>query len=93
MKKALTVLLLLCLTSAAPAQQKEAGHVPYKYSIDDLANGLRHYTPEQRDLILKKSGADSNASTNSDWTTELRHVFKRRSRAGHETRSGSISAA
>ena len=115
MKKALTVLLLLCLTSAASAQQKETSLIPYKYSIDDLDNGLRlvtvptdfpnmvalyvvvqtgsrnevepgksgyahlfehimfrgseNYTPEQRDLILKKAGADSNANTNSDRTT------------------------
>src|SRR5499427_11130033 len=115
MEKVLTVLLLLSLASAASAQQKETNLVPYKYSIDDLDNGLRlvtvptdfpnmvslyivvqagsrnevepgksgyahlfehimfrgseHYTPEQRDLILKKAGADSNASTNSDRTT------------------------
>jgi zinc protease len=127
MKKVLGALLLLCLASAAPAQQREAqarqraasgkktSLIPYKYSIDDLDNGLRlvtvptdfpnmvalyvvvqagsrneiepgksgyahlfehimfrgseNYTPEQRDLILKKAGADSNASTNSDRTT------------------------
>src|SRR5262245_63988921 len=127
MKKALTVLLLLCLASSAPAQQREAqarqreasstetNLVPYKYSIDDLDNGLRlvtvptdfpnmvalyivvqagsrnevepgksgyahlfehimfrgseNYTPEQRDLVLKKAGADSNATTNTDRTT------------------------
>jgi zinc protease len=115
MKKALTALLLLGLTSTAPAQQKETKLIPYNYTIDDLDNGLRlvtvptdfpnmvalyivvqagsrnevepgksgyahlfehimfrgseNYTPEQRDLIMKKAGADSNASTNSDRTT------------------------
>src|SRR5499427_4995866 len=115
MEKVLTVLLLLSLASAASAQQKETNLVPYKYSIDDLDNGLRlvtvptdfpnmvavyivvqtgsrnevepgksgyahlfehlmfrgsqNYTPDQRDLVLKKAGADSNASTNGDRTT------------------------
>src|SRR6516162_1645741 len=44
MKKVLTVLLLLCLTLAASAQQKETSLIPYKYSIDDLDNGLRLVT-------------------------------------------------
>src|SRR5262252_7526232 len=115
MEKVLTVLLLLSLASAASAQQKETNLVPYKYSIDDLDNGLRlvtvptdfpnmvalyivvqtgsrnevepgksgyahlfehlmfrgseNYTPEHRDLIMKKAGADTNASTNQDRTT------------------------
>jgi len=96
-----------------PAQQNQL--FPYKYTIDDLENGLRlvtvptdypnmvalyivvqtgsrnevepgksgyahlfeHlmfrgselYTPEQRDAILKRAGAESNATTNADRTT------------------------
>ena len=107
--------LVLSLTAAAPAQQKDTGLFPYKYTIDDLPNGLRlitaptdfpnmvslyivvqtgsrnevepgksgyahlfehimfrgseNYTPDQRDLVLKKAGAESNATTNSDRTT------------------------
>ena len=98
---------------AAPAQQNQL--FPYKYTIDNLDNGLRlitvptdypnmvalyivvqtgsrnevepgksgyahlfehlmfrgseSYTSEQRDAILKRAGAESNATTNSDRTT------------------------
>ncbi len=115
MKRLTTLLLLLCLTAAAPAQQKDANLFPYKYTMDDLPNDLRlitvptdfpnmvalyivvqtgsrnevepgksgyahlfehimfrgseNYTPDERDLILKKAGAESNATTNSDRTT------------------------
>src|SRR6266487_4384342 len=111
----ITVAVLLCLTIVAPAQEKESRFFPYKYTIDDLENGLRlvtvptdypnmvalyivvqtgsrnevepgksgyahlfehlmfrgseNYTSEQADTILKRAGAESNASTNADRTT------------------------
>jgi zinc protease len=115
MRKLIGLASLVCLISAASAQQKESKLFPYNYTIDDLQNGLRivtiptgfpnmvalyivvqtgsrnevepgksgyahlfehlmfrgseNYTPEQRDLIMKRAGADTNASTNSDRTT------------------------
>src|SRR5215475_11718099 len=114
--------LLLCLPLALGAQQSDSKLFPYKYTIDDLDNGLRlitvptdypnmvalyivvqtgsrneiepgksgyahlfehimfrgseNYTPEQRDLVLKKAGAESNASTNSDRTTYYENFSK-----------------
>src|SRR6266487_7050468 len=111
----ITVAVLLCLPIVTTAQQKETQLFPYKYTIDDLENGLRlvtvptdypnmvalyivvqtgsrnevepgksgyahlfehimfrgseNYSPEQRDRILKKAGAESNATTNADRTT------------------------
>src|SRR5678810_1362727 len=130
MKPITTILVVLCLCVAAMAQQGDTKLFPYKYTIDDLPNGLRlvtvptdfpnmvalyivvrtgsrnevepgrsgyahlfehlmfrgseNYTPEQRDLILKKAGAETNASTNQDRTTyyvvfskeDLDEVFK-----------------
>ena len=114
MKLSILALLLLCAPLLALAQQKESKLFPYKYTVDDLPNGLRlitvptdypnlvalyivvqtgsrnevepgksgyahffehmmfrgseNYTSEQRDAILKKAGAESNAYTTSDRT-------------------------
>ena len=111
----ITVAVLLCLPIVTTAQQKETQLFPYKYTMDDLENGLRlvtvptdypnmvalyivvqagsrnevepgksgyahlfehlmfrgseNYTSEQADTILKRAGAESNASTNADRTT------------------------
>jgi zinc protease len=82
MRFLLLFLLLLWLPIAATAQVPE-GRVPkvfpYAYTIDDLPNGLRlfehlmfrgseNYTPDQRDAILKRAGASSNAYTSDDRT-------------------------
>ena len=111
----ITVAVLLCLPIVTTAQQKETQLFPYKYTMDDLENGLRlvtvptdypnmvalyivvqagsrnevepgksgyahlfehlmfrgseNYTSELGDSILKRAGAESNASTNADRTT------------------------
>src|SRR5947207_10155317 len=111
----ITVAVLLGLPIVTTAQQKETQLFPYKYTMDDLENGLRlvtvptdypnmvalyivvqagsrnevepgksgyahlfehlmfrgseNYTSEQGDSILKRAGAESNASTNADRTT------------------------
>jgi zinc protease len=111
----ITVLALLCLSIVTPAQEKESQLFPYKYTMDDLENGLRlvtvptdypnmvalyivvqagsrneveagrsgyahlfehlmfrgseSYTSEERDAVLKRAGAESNATTNADRTT------------------------
>ena len=111
----ITVAVLLGLRIVTTALQKETQLFPYKYTMDDLENGLRlvtvptdypnmvalyivvqagsrnevepgksgyahlfehlmfrgseNYTSEQGDSILKRAGAESNASTNADRTT------------------------
>jgi len=111
----ITVAVLLGLPIVTTAQQKETQLFPYKYTMDDLENGLRlvtvptdypnmvalyivvqagsrnevepgksgyahlfehlmfrgseNYTSELGDSILKRAGAESNASTNADRTT------------------------
>ena len=111
----ITVAVLLGLPIVTTAQQKATQLFPYKYTMDDLENGLRlvtvptdypnmvalyivvqagsrnevepgksgyahlfehlmfrgseNYTSEQGDSILKRAGAESNASTNADRTT------------------------
>src|SRR5262245_487229 len=48
----------------------EPGKSGYAHLFEHIMfRGSENYTPEQRDLILKKAGAESNASTNSDRTT------------------------
>src|ERR671924_2013178 len=103
----ITILQFLFLSILAAAQRKESQLFPYKYTIDDLDNGLRlitvptdypnmvalyivvqtgsrnevepgksgyahlfehlmfrgseHFTPEERDAVLKRAGAENNA--------------------------------
>src|SRR5215467_14793107 len=48
----------------------EAGKSGYAHLFEHIMfRGSENYTPEQRDLILKKAGAESNATTNADRTT------------------------
>src|SRR6266478_5527993 len=48
----------------------EPGKSGYAHLFEHLMfRGSENYSPAQRDLILKKAGADSNASTNEDRTT------------------------
>ena len=48
----------------------EPGKSGYAHLFEHLMfRGSENYSPDQRDLILKKAGADSNASTNEDRTT------------------------
>src|SRR3989454_4298363 len=48
----------------------EPGKSGYAHLFEHIMfRGSENYTPEQRDLILKKAGAESNATTNSDRTT------------------------
>ncbi|HYE14440.1 MAG TPA: pitrilysin family protein [Pyrinomonadaceae bacterium] len=114
MKTLLLVALLLCLPLVGLARQGQRKIFPYKYTIDDLPNGLRlvtvpteypnlvalyivvgagsrneveagksgfahffehmmfrgseNYTPEQREDIFKRAGAETNAYTSDDRT-------------------------
>jgi zinc protease len=48
----------------------EPGKSGYAHLFEHLMfRGSENYMPEQRDLVLKKAGADSNANTNEDRTT------------------------
>jgi zinc protease len=48
----------------------EPGKSGYAHLFEHLMfRGSEHYTPEQRDAILKRAGSDSNASTGQDRTT------------------------
>ncbi len=48
----------------------EPGKSGYAHLFEHLMfRGSEHYTPEQRDAVLKRAGSDSNASTGQDRTT------------------------
>jgi zinc protease len=58
------------VVQAGSRNEVEAGKSGYAHLFEHLMfRGSENYAPEQRDLILKKAGAESNASTNSDRTT------------------------
>ncbi|HEY2380876.1 MAG TPA: pitrilysin family protein [Terriglobia bacterium] len=68
---------LYIIVQTGSRDEIEPGKSGYAHLFEHLMfRGSEHYTPEQRDLILKKAGADSNASTNMDRTTYY-DVFSR----------------
>jgi zinc protease len=61
---------LYIIVQTGSRDEIEPGKSGYAHLFEHLMfRGSENYTPEQRDLILKKAGADSNASTNTDRTT------------------------
>jgi zinc protease len=61
---------LYIIVQTGSRDEIESGKSGYAHLFEHLMfRGSESYTPQQRDLILKKAGADSNASTNSDRTT------------------------
>ncbi len=55
---------------AGSRDEVEAGKSGYAHLFEHLMfRGSENYTPAQRDAVLKRAGADSNASTNQDRTT------------------------
>src|SRR5215831_8224884 len=65
------------VVQAGSRNEVEPGKSGYAHLFEHIMfRGSEHYTPEQRDLILKKAGADSNASTNSDRTTYYENFSK-----------------
>jgi zinc protease len=61
---------LYIIVQTGSRDEIEPGKSGYAHLFEHLMfRGSENYTPQQRDLILKKAGADSNASTNSDRTT------------------------
>jgi zinc protease len=61
---------LYIIVQTGSRDEVEPGKSGYAHLFEHLMfRGSENYTPEQRDLILKKAGADNNASTNTDRTT------------------------
>src|SRR5262249_55061674 len=61
---------LYIVVQTGSRNEVEAGKSGYAHLFEHLMfRGSENYTPEQRDLIMKKAGADSNAGTNQDRTT------------------------
>ena len=76
---------LYIVVRAGSRDEVEPGKSGYAHLFEHLMfRGSEHYTPEQRDAIMKRAGADTNASTNQDRTTyyvvfskeDLDEVFK-----------------
>ncbi len=64
------MIALYIVVQAGSRNEVEPGKSGYAHLFEHLMfRGSENYAPEQRDLILKKAGAESNATTNSDRTT------------------------
>jgi zinc protease len=61
---------LYVVVRAGSRDEVEAGKSGYAHLFEHLMfRGSENYTPEQRDAVMKRAGADTNASTNQDRTT------------------------
>jgi len=61
---------LYIVVQAGSRNEVEPGRSGYAHLFEHLMfRGSENYTPEQRDLVVKKAGAESNATTASDRTT------------------------
>ncbi|HEY3162311.1 MAG TPA: pitrilysin family protein [Vicinamibacterales bacterium] len=61
---------LYIVVRAGSRDEVEPGKSGYAHLFEHLMfRGSEHYTPEQRDALMKKAGADGNASTGLDRTT------------------------
>jgi len=61
---------LYIVVQTGSRNEVEPGKSGYAHLFEHIMfRGSENYTPEQRDLILKKAGAEANATTNSDRTT------------------------
>jgi zinc protease len=76
---------LYIVVRAGSRDEVEPGKSGYAHLFEHLMfRGSQNYTPDQRDAIMKRAGADTNASTNQDRTTyyvvfskeDLDEVFK-----------------
>src|SRR5207237_6409494 len=64
------MMALYIVVQAGSRNEVESGKSGYAHVFEHIMfRGSENYTPEQLDLILKKAGAESNATTNSDRTT------------------------
>jgi zinc protease len=61
---------LYIVVQAGSRNEVEPGRSGYAHLFEHIMfRGSENYTPEQRDLIVKKAGAETNATTSSDRTT------------------------
>jgi len=61
---------LYIVVRAGSRDEVEAGKSGYAHLFEHLMfRGSENYTPEQRDALMKRAGADGNASTGPDRTT------------------------
>jgi zinc protease len=61
---------LYVVVRAGSRDEVESGKSGYAHLFEHLMfRGSENYTPEQRDALMKRAGADTNASTNQDRTT------------------------
>ena len=61
---------LYIVVQTGSRNEVEPGRSGYAHLFEHLMfRGSENYTPEQRDRVLKRAGAESNASTNTDRTT------------------------
>jgi zinc protease len=61
---------LYIVVQTGSRNEVEPGKSGYAHLFEHIMfRGSEHYTPEQRDAVLKRAGADSNASTGQDRTT------------------------
>ena len=61
---------LYVVVRAGSRDEVEAGKSGYAHLFEHLMfRGSENYTPAQRDTLMKRAGADTNASTNQDRTT------------------------
>jgi zinc protease len=68
---------LYIVVQTGSRNEVEPGKSGYAHLFEHIMfRGSQNYTPEQRDLILKKAGAESNASTNADRTTYYANFSK-----------------
>jgi len=68
---------LYIVVQTGSRNEVEAGKSGYAHLFEHIMfRGSENYTPEQRDLVLKKAGAESNASTNADRTTYYENFSK-----------------
>src|SRR5206468_3856093 len=61
---------LYIVVQTGARNEVESGKSGYAHLFEHLMfRGSENYSPEQRDLVLKRAGADSNANTTEDRTT------------------------
>jgi zinc protease len=64
------LIALYIVVQTGSRNEVEPGKSGYAHLCEHIMfRGSQNYAPQQRDLILKKAEAESNATTNSDRTT------------------------
>jgi zinc protease len=68
---------LYIVVQTGSRNEVEPGKSGYAHLFEHIMfRGSENYTPDQRDMVMKKAGAETNASTNSDRTTYYANFSK-----------------